>query len=364
MFVKKAPDAKAEAIPAATDPSDTGGMAIDTLAGTLRSMGEYALDQEGMDAATFRHQAEAWAQHLTLASPPPGAAEAEPAGGGRRDWQGIRRFVRDYFRSSAKHATSVASDLRDVIWVFIRNFSRTLAADEQMDERIRQQMERLEQLVERSAPAELKREVMEAVGQMTQAFEERRQHQRAQMAALDQTVRTLGDQLETVRREGEIDPLTKVFNRKAFDVYLERTVEMFQAFRHDMCLMVIDVDHFKRINDSRGHAIGDQVLRAAADAIVKVFLRKSDFVARFGGDEFAVILRETALQDALSLAERLLGRVRALEITLDDQQIPISFSIGVAHLEPGDDPKAWFERADRGLYASKSAGRDRASAGG
>jgi diguanylate cyclase len=339
-------------------------MALDTLASVLRTLAEFALDQEGDDVRTFRQQAEAWAQHVTVASPAPGASEA-PAGGatGRRDWQGVRQFVREYCRSSAKHAASVAADLRDVIWVFIRNFSQALASDEETDERIRLQVARLEELVQASAASELKREALDAIGSLTRAFEERRERQRARMASLGNTVRALGDELESARREGEIDPLTRVFNRKAFDAYLERSVEIFRAFRQQSCLLVVDVDRFKGINDTFGHTVGDQVLREVADAIVRVFLRKNDFVARFGGDEFAVVLRETALENALALAERVLGRARGWKIAAGGGAVTVTLTIGVAALTAGDDARTWFDRADKGLYAAKTAGRDRAAAG-
>ena len=108
--------------------------------------------------------------------------------------------------------------------------------------------------------------------------------------------------------------------------------------------------------------MGDRVLRCVADGIVKGFLRKSDFVARFGGDEFAVVLRETALKDALMLGERLVARIRALRVPAGEGTVNVSVSVGVAGIVLGDTVTTWFERADRGLYAAKGAGRDRVAA--
>ncbi len=361
-MAEKRPPKETRETPLAIPPAapDAGDMALDTLASMLRSMAEFALDQEGTDARTFRQQAEAWAQHVIMAAPAPGGPDEEEArASGRRDWQGVRQFVREYCRSSSKQTASVAADLRDVIWVFIRNFSQAFALDEETDERVRQQVARLEKIFEASAAADLKREALDAIGNLTQAFEDRRQRQSVRMASLGETVRTLGDELESARREGATDPLTRVFNRKAFDVFLERSVEISRAFRQEMSLLVIDVDRFKGINDSFGHTIGDQVLREVANAIVRVFLRKSDFVARFGGDEFAVVLRETSLKDALALAERVLARVRAVKVMAGDSAIALTVSVGAATIGMSDDAKTWFDRADKGLYAAKSAGRDR-----
>jgi len=360
MLGKKKPTG--ETAPPA-EPPDPGQMALDTLAANLRSMAEFALEQEGTDVETFRAAAEAWAQHVTIATSPPGREWEAGADTGRRDWQGVRQFVREYCRGSSRQATTVASDLREVVWVFIRNFGEALSRDEEADQRLRQQMARLERLVQAQATAELKREVQEVVGALARDFEERRKRQRDQMAALDDAVRSLGDELESARREGETDPLTRVANRKAFDGFLAKTVEISRAFGHGAALVVVDVDRFKEVNDQAGHAGGDAVLRAVADALVRVFLRRTDFVARFGGDEFAAVLRETALRDALLLAERAAARVREARIAFEGRALQVTLSIGVAALEPGDDAAAWFARADRGLYAAKSGGRDRVAAG-
>jgi diguanylate cyclase len=268
--------------------------------------------------------------------------------------------VRDYCQASSKRVADVTTDLRQVIWVFIRNISQAFSADEQTDERLLSQMGRLEKLVEANATAELKREVLDAVGTLKVILEERNQRQHKQMQVLGAQVRSLGDELESARREGETDPLTRISNRKAFDEYLARSVEMFKAFGNPMSMLVVDVDHFKTVNDSNGHVTGDEVLRHVANAVVKVFLRKNDFVSRIGGDEFAVILRETNAADARTLAERVLGRIRALRVpTSTEETIAVTVSIGLAEITDDDDEKAWLDRADRCLYAAKEAGRDR-----
>ena len=371
MFGKgqKAPDSKSTeeagqqaGLCAAAPP--VGDMALDTLAGILRSMAEFALEQDATDIPTFRATAEAWAKHVTLATAPPGAPEDDArTRKGRREWEGVRRFVRDYCQSSSKRVADVTTDLRQVIWVFIRNLSQAFTEDEDIDGRVRLQLGRLEQLVEANSTAELKREVLDAVGMLKATLAERTDRQQKQMQLLGTQVRTLGSELESARRESETDPLTRISNRKAFDDYLAGSVEIYRAFATPMSMLVLDIDCFKTVNDNNGHITGDDVLLEVADSVVKVFLRKSDFVARLGGDEFAIVLRETGARDATSLAERVLGRVRALRIpTSNDQVLQVTVSIGLAEIEPHDDEKSWFERADQCLYAAKQDGRDRLSA--
>ena len=141
---------------------------------------------------------------------------------------------------------------------------------------------------------------------------------------------------------------------------LARSVEIHKAFGDPMSMMIVDIDHFKAVNDTSGHVTGDEMLRQVADALVKVFLRKNDFVARIGGDELAVVLRETKLGDARALADRVLGRVRSLLVTTSNgERRTVTVSIGLAEIAVGEDQQAWFERADRCLYAAKEGGRDR-----
>ena len=172
MFKRRsaAEPAKASVVPpggeASPAPADANAMALDTLASALRAMAEFPLEQEKTDLATFRQLAERWAQHVVIAAPAPGVAagEAAPAGA-RRDWQGVRSFVREYCRSSAGHAASITKDLRDVIWVFVRSLSQSFAQDEASDEKMRELMARLEKLVEALTAADLKREVTRAVAE-------------------------------------------------------------------------------------------------------------------------------------------------------------------------------------------------------
>jgi diguanylate cyclase len=334
-------------------------MAMDTLGTILRTLGDHALDQEKMDAASFSTLAERWAQHVLLAAPAPTATTGSDT---RRHWNGVREFVTDYCRGASTHARTVMGDLRQVVWVFIQNLNHAFAQDEQSDTRLREQLARLETLVESCTTGELKKEVLATILTVTQTVEERRKRQRDQMETLGAQVKTLGTELESARRDSETDPLTRLFNRKALDEYLARSLELYRAFGHDTCVMLIDVDRFKGINDTFGHITGDEVLRKVSDGVMRTFLRKNDFVARYGGDELAVVLRETGVNDTMMLAERLMKSVRAIDVERDGTRLTVTTSIGVAPLTPGMDIERWLEAADKALYRAKQDGRDRAAA--
>jgi diguanylate cyclase len=122
---------------------------------------------------------------------------------------------------------------------------------------------------------------------------------------------------------------------------------------------MVDVDHFKRINDTFGHPAGDEALRRLADTIVRTFPRRTDFVARYGGEEFAVVLPQEGVETARILGARLLVNVRNQSIELGGTAVRLTISIGFAVLRPGEETASWVARADHALYRAKQAGRDR-----
>ena len=165
--------------------------------------------------------------------------------------------------------------------------------------------------------------------------------------------------VEQLRATATSDPLTGALNRRGFDELLRREVGRSNRSGRDLTLMLIDLDHFKRINDTHGHPIGDEVLRAVAAEVVGT-LRVTDIVARLGGDEFAVLLPEVSPE----VAETVGARVAAAAASVSAEGIDVSVSIGVAGVDTrARDPMAHlYARADEALYTSKRAGRGRVSA--
>ncbi|MCE9573671.1 MAG: diguanylate cyclase [Deltaproteobacteria bacterium] len=159
------------------------------------------------------------------------------------------------------------------------------------------------------------------------------------------------------------DGLTRLFNKRYFGDRLDGELRF--ALRHQsaLALIMIDVDHFKRINDTRGHVAGDAVLAEVA-ARLATAVRNEDVVARFGGEEFAIISRATSRADAMKLAERLRRTVAARPIIVEDgAPLPVTVSIGVAAYPEVavKEPDDLIEAADKALYRAKTAGRDRVS---
>ena len=124
------------------------------------------------------------------------------------------------------------------------------------------------------------------------------------------------------------------------------------------CILKVDVDHFKYINDTYGHPAAHEVLEQLANRPVWTFPRKTDFIARYGGEEFCVLLQGADRALSQRLGERLLDAVRREKFSYQDIHIPVTASIGMAELYPGETARSWLERADRALYRAKDHGRN------
>jgi two-component system, cell cycle response regulator len=154
------------------------------------------------------------------------------------------------------------------------------------------------------------------------------------------------------------DPLTKLMNRRAFLEMMVVELERCRRYEMPLSILLLDVDHFKAVNDNYGHAAGDKVL-AAMGALLRKQLRIPDSPARWGGEEFVLALKNTNGAGALVAGERILNAIRALEIELPEKSIRITASIGLTTAVPGESADVTIDRADRAMYAAKLAGRNR-----
>lgn len=154
------------------------------------------------------------------------------------------------------------------------------------------------------------------------------------------------------------DPLTRLFNRRMGMMALDQEVARMSRAPRPLSLLMCDMDHFKKLNDTLGHSAGDRALRAAADVLQKT-VRKGDTVCRYGGEEFLVVLPDTHPDDATVLATRLFT---AMQARGEELGLPLTVSVGLTAFRPGDTAERMLLRADHALYASKDMGRNRFSA--
>ena len=174
-------------------------------------------------------------------------------------------------------------------------------------------------------------------------------------------IEQLKGKLDTARKQATVDSLTNLNNRRGFDATIIEAISNSQSSNRDFCLMLLDIDHFKKVNDSHGHLVGDKVLIGIAN-LLQNHMRGNDYLSRYGGEEFAILLLETPITGAFTVAENLrraIGRARLKHTTTGQKIGKVTISIGVASYRSKETAEALIERCDQALYRAKSLGRDR-----
>jgi diguanylate cyclase len=203
------------------------------------------------------------------------------------------------------------------------------------------------------APADQGPAVMAALTDIVQANEQLQ----VRLAKAEQQIQTQAEEIKAHESEARTDCLTQLNNRRAFDDELARRVSEWQRKGNVVSLIIVDVDHFKKFNDTHGHQAGDEVLRQVA-ASLKASTREMDICCRYGGEEFAIVLPSTIATDSRMLAERVRVAIEKTLIKFEGKQLKVTASFGVTTAGDNETPERMLHRADEALYASKEAGRN------
>ncbi|NHC55718.1 MULTISPECIES: GGDEF domain-containing protein [unclassified Pseudomonas] len=251
----------------------------------------------------------------------------------------------------------------------------SLAARE-LDTQIREQVDGLQSSVQDAADLDSLKQVLEShleglLGTMDEHQQQRdlREHEVAarlkglaeRVAHMEQEAQGYREHLEVQRQKALLDPLTGLPNRAAWSERLDYEVNAWHQRGNSLSLAMLDLDHFKRINDGYGHLAGDKVLKIIANVLSKR-LRPTDFIARFGGEEFVLLMPDSALADALAVGEVLREAIAACPFHFKGEPVTITVSMGVAQFQPGERSDLALKRADEALYRAKAAGRNQVQA--
>ncbi len=205
------------------------------------------------------------------------------------------------------------------------------------------------------------RTIIENLVRSTREIEANNKALEQRLKASRSEIKLLQENLDAVRTESLTDPLTSLGNRKYYDQSIAKAVALANKAETPLSLLVSDIDHFKKFNDTFGHLTGDQVLRLVALS-VKQNVKGQDLACRYGGEEFAIILPDTSLRAAVTVAEHIRRAVMTKELikrSTNENLGRITISLGVATFRPGDTVASLYDRADRCLYAAKRNGRNR-----
>jgi diguanylate cyclase len=353
-------------VSAASPPSTTSntadvglGLVLDALGGVLSALSRYPIDLPDRPGEESARELGKWQRHATLGYALDESSQSSAVGVADRDWDGVVRAVTEQRREEHKHVVGSINELRDALWACVETVHNAVKVDHKADKTTNEQMDKARNALKRMQTGSIKQEVLGAVMAIESALQERRNQQADQYTTLAGKLDKLGKQLEEARRESTTDALTGIGNRKLFDTMVDRAVQMFSLGRQPVVLLMIDMDKLKLVNDMYGHQAGDTAIATLGTALTKVFLRQSDVLCRYGGDEFAAILHNTDWKMAQTLARRLQDTLTQLPAPHPAMEFSIGASVGVAQLEPLEDAEEWKARADKALYKAKQSGRDR-----
>lgn len=212
---------------------------------------------------------------------------------------------------------------------------------------------------------ELLRNVNSELGRATLTYEQMVRELEIAMSKAELLAQKLEDANRKLRDAANYDPLTRIHNRRFFEEFLNWNFNRSQRYNTTLGCMMLDIDHFKRVNDTYGHLAGDRVLQGVAEAL-KGNLRNTDIVARYGGEEFVVLLPDTKAASVYLTALKLNNAVRKIQFSLPEGELNVTISIGFSAYSPSEMPDVTtpmeiVKIADQNMYIAKEAGRDRVS---
>ena len=240
-------------------------------------------------------------------------------------------------------------------------------------EELREQVSDLQTHVQEAAePDNVKKALESRLDGMLTHMEQYQQQREARELEMAERLKTLSERVvsmeqeannyrshvEEQRKKALTDPLTGLPNRAAWTERLDAEVSLWQRYHNSLLLAVIDVDHFKRVNDDFGHLAGDKVLKIIGTQLSKK-LRRTDFIARFGGEEFVALLPNTSVEEGEPLIQTLRAAIEACPFHFKGERVTITCSAGLTAFQTGEGSKQAFERADQALYRAKRGGRNR-----
>ncbi|MEH6557672.1 MAG: diguanylate cyclase [Oceanicoccus sp.] len=218
---------------------------------------------------------------------------------------------------------------------------------------------------------QLKSEISSRLDQIMEVMDQQHSGEQQRESILSEQLDSLVSQIKNMEKDSALaeqrideqrqkalrDILTQLPNREAYQIRLEQEFERWQRYQRPLTMAICDIDHFKRVNDTYGHLAGDKVLRIIAKTL-STRLRKTDFIARFGGEEFILLLPETTAEQALTVVEGVREAIATCPFHFKEQPVSLTVSFGVAAFSEGDQAEQVFARADKALYGAKEQGRN------
>ena len=254
------------------------------------------------------------------------------------------------------------NELKDIIDLLARAMVTLDTDNQQYNQKIYEQSEKIEQITRLDDIKKVKQALINEIENIQKTVREKQDRDSKQLKILSKQVSTLNLELKKAKADSVTDGLTGIYNRKAFDRFINDRVRQNTAAGNASAILMVDIDNFKEVNDAYGHPIGDRVLLAVAQKCQSL-IRYEDFIARYGGEEFVIVLPYASLRNAIKKAKLICKAISDTRYSLEDvkagQILSITVSIGVSIFQTGDTDKTLIGRADQALYIAKRTGKNR-----
>jgi len=361
LFRRRKPPAPPEEPPSDSDAVDA---VLDSLASVVRAYAQELGDSDLFSGPEGRRRCEAWVRHALNGSPDPSRKALSPNEAPKtiplnsRNWAGLRHEYRVIREAEIQHQGKLGTALRGTVLEIVGVLHRALQAGQGLDADLSARSRQLKTALAGGDIESLRRASHEVAASLEHTLEQRELVQDGLVRVLGQRLRQVRDELREETSPADTDPLTNLANRPALDHRLHASVTLGHFAGQTECLLVLEVDDLEGVIEAHGKAAGDRILVGVSECLARTIIRRSDFVARHGSYEFAVILSDTELDSATAMGARLLEQAHDLSVPLDDgSAIKVTASCGVADLRPEDTRESWFEAADQALREAKGAGR-------
>lgn len=271
----------------------------------------------------------------------------------------FRQFFSAYRVAEYTYIRKTFEDFKGIIWNFVEQLSEDFQNEQAADREVNQNLEQLKEAVEADSIDVLRAKSREFIDFYIEHHTKRENRRSKRMKGIKKNLDIMKKQLIEADQGLKLDHLTQANNRRGFDEHLKQQANLSQVSGAPVTLILSDIDHFKKINDSYGHDVGDFILKEYVRILKESFGRETDFVARIGGEEFAIVLSETSIPLASKRAEDALARIRKEIFVTEGTEIRFTVSMGIAQIQEGESASALYKRADLALYESKNSGRNR-----
>lgn len=271
----------------------------------------------------------------------------------------IRQFFSSYRIDEYTYIQNTFDDFKRIIWDFAEQLSDDIQYEQAKDAEAARSLEQLREAVDANSIDALRSKSREFIDFYIKYQTQKDDRRVKRISSMKKSLTTVKKQLLEANHNMRVDHLTEAYNRKSFDEQMKKHMQMAVISQTPVSLIILDIDYFKKINDAYGHDIGDFILKECVKMLKEVFHREDDFVARIGGEEFAVILPSFTLEHAVVRAEEALNKIRKEIFVHGELKINFTVSMGIAQWSQNETQDQWTKRADSALYQSKQTGRNK-----